>query len=234
MTKDASITLKQSDIDKIPKRDKNVVFGFARQAQKILRHNIPPLIIHVILSFFHVIEIFDKSACSDNILVNDECNEIQTKEKLKQHTGTVYGSVAIDGQIKCKYIWIFKIIIHKNIIGIGIDASNKAHTNQVFYDKRYNNGEFYASQILTDFTTKHCQARQGMLWRDLKGQIQSGDLIKMELDVNKKTLRYFVKDQDQGIAFDNIDFNNGNIYHMAVYLMQHQTKIKLERFEIYE
>ena len=148
------MAIKQSDINIIPQRDRDIVFSFVRDAQNILPfeensyYNIPPLIVHMILIFFHIGEMFDKNACSDNILMNDDCDEIESTEGLQQATGTVYGAFEIHGRYKCKYEWIFEIIDHKNVIGIGIDSSNKEYINDVFHDNKRNKHSFYACQIL--------------------------------------------------------------------------------------
>ena len=42
--------------------------------------------------------------------------------------------------------------------------------------------------------------------------------VKMELNMDDKTLKYYVNGEDQGIAFDNICFDNDQHYSMCISL----------------
>ena len=54
--------------------------------------------------------------------------------------------------------------------------------------------------------------------------------ITMQLNVKDKTLEYYVNHKHQGIAFDNIDFNE-KVYNMAVSIVTTREKCTIELLE---
>ena len=56
----------------------------------------------------------------------------------------------------------------------------------------------------------------------------TNDIVTMHLNMDTSTLRYSVNDQDQGIAFDNIDKTE---YKAAVYLFASGTEVELIEYK---
>ena len=61
------------------------------------------------------------------------------------------------------------------------------------------------------------------------------DIVTMEVNTMNKTMEFWVNDQSQGIAFKNIPFDDGVIYHFAVSLCTDETfyanSVKLLHFK---
>ena len=133
---------------------KYIVNGYLKQQQSLLPfqensyYNIPSLVIHLILSFYHkyIPEYFtDHQGC---ITVND-AKDIATYigQEVSDTFSTLYGTFTISKYNYCnKFIWEYKIIKPKDglTMGIGLDSSNKLHANSAFDDAGYNKSVFYS------------------------------------------------------------------------------------------
>ena len=90
-------------------------------------------------------------------------------------------------------------------------------------------------QIKWNLTDKNSQKQIQYLEEYITNQLKQEDVkndndeIKMEVNTTTKTLRYFVNGEDQGIAFENIDFETRQ-YNMFVFAGDKNVKIKLTEF----
>ena len=107
------------------------------------------------------------------------------------------------------YEWIIKIISCSAWITIGIDCSNQKHINCDFSDRTENN--YYAYGSAGYVYCHKTRSRASPYGTDF----EKNDEIKMVLNTKNKTLKYFVNNIDQTIAFKDIDLIN-NKYHFAV------------------
>ena len=61
-----------------------------------------------------------------------------------------------------------------------------------------------------------------------------GDIVKMEVNVGKQEMRYYINDYDQGIAFEGIEFQGINFqqkrFNMCVYIGDTNVSIELLRY----
>ena len=62
-------------------------------------------------------------------------------------------------------------------------------------------------------------------------EFNNNDIITMMADIGRKHIRFSVNGKDQGIAYDNINFESTR-YKMAVYATDIRIKIKLIEFQI--
>ena len=121
------------------------------------------------------------------------------------------------------YIWKLKLLYWRGGCCIGLDSSNKEHKNADFCNPDVNTHPFYAFHSGYKYSLNGAQ-RYGDYWRQT-------DIITLQLDKQKKTLKLFVDKQDQGIAFENIDFAENKVYNLAISRITKNQIIKLVRFE---
>ena len=195
-------------------RTKDIVFGFIKQSQNLFNknsiyHNIPSLVHNLCLNYFWISEYF--TLHGSDITLNKDKNI--AKVNKENSNGTVYGNVDIDINALVKYEWIFETSGFEEIC-IGIDSSNKQYPDKDYTDPVINKFNFYA--YYNGGNKFFCGSdrtgtKYGDSWEDDQKYI-----IKMILNVPNKTLEYYVDNESEGIAFDNIDFNDKE-YNMAVY-----------------
>ena len=203
---------------RVNERTLNIVNGYMRGAQILLPYqsnpyfNIPALIVNLCLGFYNNPEYF--TVCNEGLKLKDEEKVIDSDSS---YDGTCYGYVDIMNDTDWKYVWTFKIIKYPqwSLLAIGIDASDKAYFDEDFHDcdneSHYYGFEIYCNGSGELYTLEKRKGRYGVMVGD-------GDVIKMDLNVNDKTLKYYINDQDQGIAFTDVYFDSNTIYHMAVYV----------------
>ena len=117
-------------------------------------------------------------------------------------------------------------------MAIGIDASNKSFGGTEFYDldcRSPNRSIFYAYYSYAGasdvspciFSTQNEIDNDNTTYKSINGSyscIYSHDnnRVKMELNMNDKTLKFYVNDKDQGIGVKKINFENDEKYTMCI------------------
>ena len=70
--------------------------------------------------------------------------------------------------------------------------------------------------------TEYCHKNeQGDIYGEKLGTgegFKSGDVCKMELNTKEKTFEIFLNDKSLGIAFNDIEFDDGKTYNLAISL----------------
>ena len=243
----------------IDQRTKDIVNGFIKDVQSLLPnnkntyYNIPSLVMMIITLYYYKPEYF--TVHGNYIKLNEDKNVIQYMYKAMedakfipsyQRHNTVYGNIIINRNSTGKYIWKFNIIEPNTeaIICIGIDSSNKQMKDDMFYKSYINKSTFYGYQCYGDedddedggfrmyngsvdvnLDVKYTsQEDYGVIYSAEKNE------ITMELDMNKKTLKYYVNGMDQGILWNNINFKNDQQYAMCVSLDENMT-LQLSDFQ---
>ena len=217
-------------IKKVDQRTKSIINGFMKEAQSLLPfqdnsyYNIPDLVFMITILYYFNPEYF--SVHGRNMELNEN------KDIMGSHGGrnTVYGNIVITKKDRGKFIWTFKLIEPKEnvIMTIGIDSSNKAFVNDRFYCSGYGH-VFYGYQSYSEFDTGSLMMRSSEVekqsWKDTDQGYEYGVIysdtesqVKMELNMDDKTLKYYVNGKDQGIAFQNICFENDEKYSMCISL----------------
>ena len=201
---------------------KDMVFGYIRKCQHLLPnnnsyYNIPSLVEHICIIYCWIPEYF--SDHGHVITLNDNKNIAKNKHNDGQ---TVYGNCDIVDNTML-YQWTFKII-GSEYIYIGIDSSNKNYINTDFSEPYINSYDFYAYNSVGKIYSRNNVGRE---W---KNGFKRGDIVKMEVDAMNKTLSFYINDEYQGIAVQNIDFENKK-YNMAIYLYDNRNEIELMDFQ---
>ena len=224
----------QFDFDKIKhvsQRTQNLMSGYVREIEKELSLTIPDLITVICIFYYYHFERFTTHG------VNIELNKQQTiatkKQGSKFDTRTVYGAIGIDLHCKAnKYVWTFKILSlpssgeWSDAIYIGIDNSNKS-----FIEDDFIVPEESTTSLMYAWGTDHYKysSRGGTIYSKINWK--NDDIIGMELDINKKSLTFYLNGVDQGIAFENVNLDYERKYHMAVGMLDAGTSIELISFE---
>ena len=234
-------------IKRCDQRTRDLVNHFIRTAQTLLQsndnpyYNIPPLVFALTLLYFWNPEYF---TVHGNYIKLNETKDIMefTEDYDNSNSNTAYGNIVITKNDTGKFIWTFKIVKphQEAIIAIGIDSSNKKFVNNRFYHTD-NKNMFYGYQSYGDeiFCDNGKGARianvivkKRMDYIEDYGCIYSDQCneIKMKLDMDQKILRYYVNGKDQGIAFENICFDNDEEYSLCICIDDKMT-IQLMKFE---
>eukprot|EP01083_Nonionella_stella_P209723 759935_1 len=141
--------------------------------------------------------------------------QVNHDQNLATFTGkfganTVYGDITIDATHIgiSRYCWEIKIMKMKNNMCIGIDSNRKYqqsdfsnyHREFSTYD-RPPKGKFYSYG--SDGAIYSCNTMDG---ENYGYPYKQGDIVRMEVNLNTKTLQYYINDKDQGIAIEEISF----------------------------
>ena len=196
----------------VDQKTKDLVEGFIRSV--LQNENIPSLILTICISFYYLGEFF--SICGKGMVIDDDMTMLKVCS-LKRGTfvrNTGYGNIKIENAYHCIYSWAIKLVamdIYNTYIGI--DASDKAHVNRNFAIVR---NEYYV--IDAKGTKKYRTVQNNKHQRLSYGKkLNEGDIVKMEINTENKTMQFWINDEDQGIAFENITFDDFE-YHLAISL----------------
>ena len=130
--------------------------------------------------------------------------------------GTVYGAMDIDDKHGLKFAWSLRLsTMDTSIVAIGIDASQHKCTDEAFHDCNAQS-HLYALELLP-MGAHSFKYQRGSTHEEYGCVVKDGDEITMELDVKRRTLRYYNNGADQGIAFEKVCFPDGIRYRLAVY-----------------
>ena len=220
------------EIKKIDERTKIIVLGYIRLCQKLLSsknnpyYNIPELINYLCIIYYHHSEYFTKHG--QFIQLNQNNDTITRILKVSNTDNSVYGNILIDAAVNLNiiYSWTFKII-ESSLMFIGIDSSNKKHIGGDF---SFFNGDYFYAYGGGDGIGNHGWIySQITLEEEYGDNLKINDELRMELNTKNSTMRYFINNIDQGIAFQDIDFDDNKKYYMAICLTS-SSKVKLIDF----
>ena len=202
-------------------RDQDIVFGFINRSQKLFPYQqnpyytIPALVGYTILPYYSAIEYFTDHG--NEMMLNEERNSCKYFGAI--NANTVYGAFKIHNKADYnKLIWNFAMYIpqSRTIAAIGISSGDKNNTNSTFVCSGSN--VIYAWQ---------CYLQRATIYYSNDGYLDSKSYgekftfrdtkVGMEIDIKNKTLRYYLNDEDQGIALDDIDFKEKE-YYLAITL----------------
>ena len=217
-------------------KTKDIVNCFMKQLQELLPYqqnpyyNIPAIVFMITMSYYYNPEYF--TTYGNYMQLNEDKNEIylQPSAKYELVTNTAYGNIVITKSDIGKHIWTFKIIeTNKEVVmGIGLDSSNKEFPNKDFVTDD-NTHSYYVYSSYADVESYedietitgeryHNEAVDEHSYTKSYGDAYTGTSceVKMELNMDEKTIRYYVNDEDQGVAFKDICFRNDEEYKMCI------------------
>lgn len=181
---------------------------------------------------------FDK----DNKGIRSVLNNVNTKCTLSSNgANTIYGSFKIDinkyPEISM-YRWTLRVLNKKENIYIGIDSNpifSRSDFSNCFRDFKFSNfksskdekyDRFCAYSSNGDIYHYHSQVAHtyGAKWK-------VNDKITMLVDVKREALMYFVNDEYQGIAMDQLMLSK-KVYSLAVALFYEDDAVELIDFAV--
>ena len=198
-----------------------LVSGYLRQHEISLSQIIPPLVVHICLMFHWIPEYFD--IISKYVKVSDDKLRIKLISKTTKNQNTTFGAMRIPSTDTRIYLWTFKIL-HKKGDDIIIGISNGSNNNQPFH---------FRDRGKQTFNYGYCGNFKvvNTAFKIYGDDFKENDILKMILDLKKKTLSFMINDKDQGIAFENIKYSPDIYYKMAVSFEGLTDEIQLINFE---
>ena len=233
-----------TQIKEVDACSRDIVNGFIRQCQELLPnktntyYTIPDIVIYIILGYFVEIEYF--ALYPSNIDINEQKDTICVIDNEDEDEVLIHEQISIFGNIRInkstyynKFIWKFKIsdCYPGVVVGIGIDASKEENK---FVDSLFDGdtrtekkGTFYSCDsfqsrynIDSNYQKNSHIHNENMVSNSGYGACftkpDTENTLEMHFDSKNCTLRYVVNDEDQGIAFDHISFDNDEEYSMAI------------------
>lgn len=202
----------------VDQRTKDSVTGFVKNAQKLFNSEenayyiIPPLIIHLIISFCRRTDCFKHFDIEIYEHVGDDC-------KIKYISGkysgkSIYGELILKPSTSISYVYKFEIIAMKSTIDIGITEATAY--SSVFYMDRDTNNYAYS-------------ACRGEIWSNGRGKVYgeqfgANDIITMQVDFKDMTIAWSKNDtMFEALPIKNVEDG----YKMAVYMNRKGNFIRL-------
>eukprot|EP01084_Bolivina_argentea_P304824 526530_1 len=221
--------------------------------------NVPSEIVCMCLLYYYNPEYFTTFGSHITLLENGTVAKYNITGSTVEGN-TVYGNVEINQNDYIKCVWTFKIVklLKYPTIAVGI-TSAKTNVNDIFHtdywdretamewndtldpEEENSNVEQYANAyaysmygdthtgMITHALVDDERAYEysddyyGCVWKEC-------DELKMELNVQNRTLKYYVNAKDQGIAVQNVKFRENTTFVMAI-SVNTPAEIKLINFK---
>ena len=138
---------------------------------------------------------------------------------------SVFGKYVIPSSKGGIYTWTFKVIHYDTSLYIGITSDIAGKFSDCFAENTTgsNYAAYYCGYKLSKGVKKDYNSFKSL---------NHGDIMKMELDLNKKTLGFWRNDENLGPAYKNIDVGDKIKYKMAISMLNKDTKIELSSFKV--
>ena len=181
--------------------------GFIRELQKSVdpNHVTPLQIQYCCLDYYLLREYFTKYG--DNLKINENMDKITPTHFIYN---SAYGNILIDPENKYieEYKWDFKV--SGNCAYIGIDSSDKQHTNNRFTDQLINDCDFYGYCLDCFFEWQSDKEFKMLSY----GYPIKGDTVSMMVNVKNGTMKYYRDGDNLGKVETKIPLSKK--YHLAV------------------
>eukprot|EP01084_Bolivina_argentea_P304825 526532_1 len=240
-------------IDHIGSKTRCIVFGFMRGIQILLAKdiNVPSEIVCMCLLYYYYPEYFTTHGSDITLLDNGTV----VKYNITGYSwegNTVYGNAEINQNDYIKCIWSFQMVrLSKDpMIAVGI-TSAKTNVNEIFHTDDFDCGDHW---VAYDNLERHTNFANAYAYSMYDGEsviatkslydrhdheywdydygcvCRQGDELKMELDIQNRTLKYYINSNDQGIAVKNVQFIENTTFVMAI-SVNSPVEIKLINFK---
>ena len=231
---------------------KDTVYGYLKKQQSLLPrksiNTIPSLVQHLILAYIDNVECFNKRKHGSCMKVNEnaDCFKYFNLNGWQFFANSIYGNIRIGKNLNNnyynKFIWFYEIINPSKdlCISIGLDSSPdyEQHVNTSF-DSGINRNMYYSFECHWSSRQSRIRCKQFIPnQRNINykkygccyAQPEYINIVAMEFDTKRKTLRYFINGYDQGIAVHNISFDNNEQYVAAI-SVNNSVTVKLVKFQ---
>ena len=220
------MALKQSNLEGIPQRNKDLTFGYIKECETKNKSIIPDMIKYLCLIYLNQNkDEFDIKNLSECVKIEDD-----TLTCTDPWNG-LYSTYLENIVSKGVHIWQFKCIrpctdnLEADAIGIVKYDSNKT---VILYDYFFVSGGFAFSMDGRLSCNGYKDLSKDYPWNDQQGNvIDRDDIIEMKVDFHKLTLSYKINGEYQGIAF-NID---NETYRAAISSWHHQSCYRLISYQ---
>ena len=197
-----------------------LLFGYSRQIQKEIQHIIPDTVIIICLSYYYINEYFADAPGDYSV---DKTGQIIEKVNNVLNRSSCYGFKEIKSLNAGIYTWKFRLNGKYTSMYIGITSKYEK-----LKEDFWNMYDGYNYCITSTGRKKSCGKGSDYYTNGYA----AGDIIKMELNLNKKTLKYYKNDHDQGVAYSNIKCGELINYKMAISFLHKKSKLTLLNFAI--
>ena len=220
-------------IKHITKRDKNLTFGYIREAQYLLKnennlcYNIPEIVAYLVALYLCIAEYFEYNGVDMEISDDKRTLKYIPDSCIKgKNEDTLFGNVRINQKTKWKKCeWKFKIHIFNDELSrhddmsLGLFSSNCQGILDkdrydwdlyyffcIYWDPRWSSGiEFYSTSKQDRSTFPKTRSKR----------IHNEDIITLELDLEKEILCLFVNGEKIFMYF-KIKMNDDIEYKMGI------------------
>ena len=196
-------------LNTVDQRSKYSVYGWIRHMQKTFKiGNVPPLVTAICILYFREDEIFN--VISNGIKLSENKKMITKTEDDWDFANNSYGIMEIESENELEYIWDLKICSMQNTGGCAIGIASKQVPNEEIASS--DTDYFYL------FFSEGCQHHEDRNDKDYGIQWNDGDQISLEVDLKQGNISLSINNEDQGIAFHNIERSKDINYRLFVSL----------------
>ena len=191
---------------------KLTVYGWIREAETELSiDNIPPLISALCILYFDEDEIFEFTGKGVIISDNKKCISSGRGSGFLSLSNQNYGSIQIPSMSGAVCQWDIRINKMRQIVSIFVGISSLV-TPDPKEPLHTDGGHHY---LIHDSDRKY---NNGARWIPYKAVFAEGDKVSVRLDLTKRQIRFYVNDEDQGVAYYDIVTKNNVTYRLMISL----------------
>ena len=220
----------------IDQRNKDLMFGFIREINELYT-TIPMMINYICLLYYYLIpEKFIKCSSNLNITSSDSNkNDVVTICKYSSEWENMHGNVIINTENNPNVIATWTVKTNSVCCIIGIHSMYD--DENICYGDDYNDSESGSNRMSPNYGWEGEGGRigTGYTWYGGGGmeKFDDGDnVIKMELNVSKKQLKFYKNGQETKVVFNDIDITTD--YHLMIRCYPKQHQINVYSFQIME
>ena len=218
--------------DQIDNKAKVLINGYMREIQQLFNNQnvsyyvIPIDINRICFMFYYIFEQFDENRCGEEISITNNNKTIDNKSGGK---GTCFGKCVISSILDNIYIWKIKTIgTSTSCISIGIADAESLWFND--HSDLVENTISYGYAVC-DAALVYC-SKDASTNKDIPAFTKKGDVLTMKLkfNPNKSTLSFRINNDDEFIAFDNVERAKELKYRLAISMWDRRSAVELIEF----
>ena len=210
---------------------KDLITGYIRNMTDKCDNNTPELLSLTVFMFYFIQEKFTN--CGHSHILNEgatlECN-------VYDETEAAYGNMRVSQKFGSKYSWTLKIGRSGGEISIDIGIETNAEYKPTepyeLRDERPDR-KFYAFDSYCGDLRAYCHKDEPSYCTCDLGQLVGTEcILKFDVDTINKTMTANVDSVDQGIMFENMEFDDNEEYILFVHL-DHRADVEIIDFKLH-